>query len=84
MTTPLRSLFALAGSLLFTTPLAAQTIVPLVTGLPDKAHACLERHLCVDTTAAVCTRASQPRIAARTLSSSTISPTVKCAISVFR
>ena len=31
MTTPLRSLFALTGSLLFTTPLAAQTIVPLVT-----------------------------------------------------
>jgi RHH-type proline utilization regulon transcriptional repressor/proline dehydrogenase/delta 1-pyrroline-5-carboxylate dehydrogenase len=27
-------------------------IVPLITGLPDKAHACFERHLCVDTTAA--------------------------------
>lgn len=27
-------------------------IVPLITGAPDKAHACLERHLCVDTTAA--------------------------------
>ncbi len=27
-------------------------IVPLVTGRPDTAHACLERHLCVDTTAA--------------------------------
>ncbi len=27
-------------------------IVPLITGHPDKAHACLERHLCVDTTAA--------------------------------
>ncbi|MBO6674118.1 MAG: bifunctional proline dehydrogenase/L-glutamate gamma-semialdehyde dehydrogenase PutA [Rhizobiales bacterium] len=27
-------------------------IIPLITGHPDKAHACLERHLCVDTTAA--------------------------------
>ena len=27
-------------------------IIPLITGQPDKAHACLERHLCVDTTAA--------------------------------
>ncbi|MEM1361166.1 MAG: bifunctional proline dehydrogenase/L-glutamate gamma-semialdehyde dehydrogenase PutA [Pseudomonadota bacterium] len=27
-------------------------IIPLITGSPDKAHACLERHLCVDTTAA--------------------------------
>ncbi len=27
-------------------------IVPVITGYPDKAHACLERHLCVDTTAA--------------------------------
>ncbi|NNK66632.1 MAG: bifunctional proline dehydrogenase/L-glutamate gamma-semialdehyde dehydrogenase PutA [Rhodobacteraceae bacterium] len=27
-------------------------IVPVITDLPDKAHACLERHLCVDTTAA--------------------------------
>ena len=27
-------------------------ILPLITGLPDKGHACQERHLCVDTTAA--------------------------------
>jgi RHH-type proline utilization regulon transcriptional repressor/proline dehydrogenase/delta 1-pyrroline-5-carboxylate dehydrogenase len=27
-------------------------IVPVITGRPDTAHACLERHLCVDTTAA--------------------------------
>ena len=27
-------------------------IIPLITSRPDKAHACLERHLCVDTTAA--------------------------------
>ncbi|MEL6570905.1 MAG: bifunctional proline dehydrogenase/L-glutamate gamma-semialdehyde dehydrogenase PutA [Pseudomonadota bacterium] len=27
-------------------------IIPLITGYPDKAHACTERHLCVDTTAA--------------------------------
>ncbi|MEO1749469.1 MAG: aldehyde dehydrogenase family protein, partial [Pseudomonadota bacterium] len=27
-------------------------IIPLITGRPDMAHACLERHLCVDTTAA--------------------------------
>ncbi len=27
-------------------------IIPLITGTPDKAHACSERHLCVDTTAA--------------------------------
>ncbi|MEL7164379.1 MAG: bifunctional proline dehydrogenase/L-glutamate gamma-semialdehyde dehydrogenase PutA [Pseudomonadota bacterium] len=27
-------------------------IIPLITGQPDVAHACLERHLCVDTTAA--------------------------------
>ncbi|MEM6712918.1 MAG: bifunctional proline dehydrogenase/L-glutamate gamma-semialdehyde dehydrogenase PutA [Pseudomonadota bacterium] len=27
-------------------------IIPLITDLPDTAHACLERHLCVDTTAA--------------------------------
>ncbi|MEM1427911.1 MAG: bifunctional proline dehydrogenase/L-glutamate gamma-semialdehyde dehydrogenase PutA [Pseudomonadota bacterium] len=26
-------------------------ILPLIAGQPDKAHACLERHLCVDTTA---------------------------------
>jgi Delta 1-pyrroline-5-carboxylate dehydrogenase len=26
-------------------------ILPLVTGLPDKSHACGERHVCVDTTA---------------------------------
>ena len=27
-------------------------IIPLITDTPDTAHACLERHLCVDTTAA--------------------------------
>ncbi|MEM9762415.1 MAG: bifunctional proline dehydrogenase/L-glutamate gamma-semialdehyde dehydrogenase PutA [Pseudomonadota bacterium] len=27
-------------------------IIPIITGYPDKAHACFERHLCVDTTAA--------------------------------
>jgi RHH-type proline utilization regulon transcriptional repressor/proline dehydrogenase/delta 1-pyrroline-5-carboxylate dehydrogenase len=27
-------------------------IIPLITGRPDKAHACFERHFCVDTTAA--------------------------------
>jgi RHH-type proline utilization regulon transcriptional repressor/proline dehydrogenase/delta 1-pyrroline-5-carboxylate dehydrogenase len=27
-------------------------IIPLITGLPDTAHVMLERHLCVDTTAA--------------------------------
>ena len=27
-------------------------ILPLVTGHPDRAHVCHERHLCVDTTAA--------------------------------
>ncbi|MGI3164158.1 bifunctional proline dehydrogenase/L-glutamate gamma-semialdehyde dehydrogenase PutA [Pseudooceanicola sp. 200-1SW] len=27
-------------------------ILPLITGLPDRGHACHERHLCVDTTAA--------------------------------
>ncbi len=27
-------------------------ILPLITGLPDRGHACQERHLCVDTTAA--------------------------------
>ncbi len=27
-------------------------ILPLITGLPDKGHACHERHVCVDTTAA--------------------------------
>ena len=27
-------------------------LVPLVTGRPDAAHACLERHVCIDTTAA--------------------------------
>jgi len=26
--------------------------VPLITGLPDLGHALLERHVCVDTTAA--------------------------------
>jgi RHH-type transcriptional regulator, proline utilization regulon repressor / proline dehydrogenase / delta 1-pyrroline-5-carboxylate dehydrogenase len=37
----------------FATVLAdrAGPILPLVTGLPDEAHALLERHLCVDTTA---------------------------------
>ncbi len=29
----------------------AGAIVPLITGQPDKAHACSERHVCVDTTA---------------------------------
>jgi RHH-type proline utilization regulon transcriptional repressor/proline dehydrogenase/delta 1-pyrroline-5-carboxylate dehydrogenase len=34
--------------------LAARTgaILPLVTALPDAAHVTLERHLCIDTTAA--------------------------------
>jgi RHH-type proline utilization regulon transcriptional repressor/proline dehydrogenase/delta 1-pyrroline-5-carboxylate dehydrogenase len=27
-------------------------IIPLITGLPDRAHACSERHICIDTTAA--------------------------------
>lgn len=38
----------------YATALASRdgAIVPLITGRPDKAHACLERHLCVDTTAA--------------------------------
>lgn len=27
-------------------------IVPLITGSPDRAHACRERHICIDTTAA--------------------------------
>jgi RHH-type proline utilization regulon transcriptional repressor/proline dehydrogenase/delta 1-pyrroline-5-carboxylate dehydrogenase len=30
----------------------AGPILPLVTALPDRAHACHERHLCIDTTAA--------------------------------
>ena len=27
-------------------------ILPLITGMPDRGHACHERHVCVDTTAA--------------------------------
>ncbi|WP_412509698.1 hypothetical protein, partial [Roseovarius sp. SYSU LYC5161] len=27
-------------------------ILPLITGMPDTGHACHERHVCVDTTAA--------------------------------
>jgi len=30
----------------------AGPIVPLITAYPDKAHACSERHICIDTTAA--------------------------------
>jgi len=30
----------------------AGPILPLITGLPDTGHALLERHVCVDTTAA--------------------------------
>ncbi len=26
-------------------------IIPLITGLPDRAHVCLERHICIDSTA---------------------------------
>jgi RHH-type transcriptional regulator, proline utilization regulon repressor / proline dehydrogenase / delta 1-pyrroline-5-carboxylate dehydrogenase len=28
------------------------SILPLITTMPDRAHACHERHVCIDTTAA--------------------------------